>query len=395
MMVPTAREGGLEAAFSPPARTVLIIEPELKQYRRAFFVALAARLQEVNVHLRVAYSPANRRERSKADGVDLGDTLGLNVRGWWLFRDRLLVQPLWRVVGSYDLIILEQANKLVLSYPLLVLSHLGLKRVAYWGHGYNHQETHPGVSEWLKRRLLTKVSWWFAYTESVARYLVAQGVRPDSITNVQNTIDTQELMDAIASQSPAAKSEIKRRLGIAPSAPVALFCGSLYHHKKLDFLIEAASAIRREIPDFELVIVGDGPERPLVEVAGENLPFIHYVGPAFGRERAVYFSISDVFLMPGLVGLAVVDAFAAGLPVMTTAIPTHSPEIEYLEHGHNGLISTPETSAFAEDVVRVLRSPDVLRAMQWQARRSAERLTLAHMVNAFAAGILECLGKGA
>jgi L-malate glycosyltransferase len=38
-------------------------------------------------------------------------------------------------------------------------------------------------------------------------------------------------------------------------------------------------------------------------------------------------------LMPGLVGLAVLDAFADGIPRVTTVIEYHSPEIEYLVPG--------------------------------------------------------------
>jgi hypothetical protein len=61
--------------------------------------------------------------------------------------------------------------------------------------------------------------------------------------------------------------------------------------------------------------------------------------------------------MPGLVGLTVLDCAAAGIPIVTTAYPYHSPEIEYLRAGGNGLIVDDSRSvgAYAEAVVSVLQ----------------------------------------
>ena len=46
-------------------------------------------------------------------------------------------------------------------------------------------------------------------------------------------------------------------------------------------------------------------------------------------------AISDVFLLPGKVGLAILDAFA----VLTTRLDIHCPEIEYLEEDRNVLVT--------------------------------------------------------
>ena len=48
--------------------------------------------------------------------------------------------------------------------------------------------------------------------------------------------------------------------------------------------------------------------------------------------------MSKLFLMPGLLGLAVLDAEVMGLPVVTTRYPWHSPEIAYLRDGETGVI---------------------------------------------------------
>lgn len=374
-------------------RKVVIIETQVKQYRKQFLLDLAARLRAADVELKVAYSIASSSERERADSIELDHGVGVKVPARWLFADRVIIQHVWPLVRDADLVIIEQSNKLLFNYVLLALSNLGLKRVAYWGHGYNRQERRPGLSELVKRHLVGHVDWWFAYTEGVARYLVERGVVEDRITVVRNTIDTAELTAAIEALAPATRDATRARLGIARDACVGVFCGALTAEKEIDFLLAAAAHVRRALPAFELLIVGDGPERALVEAAARRHDYVHYVGPVFGSNRAEFFAIADVLLMPALVGLAIVDGFAAGLPLVTTELPTHGPEIEYLEHRVNGLVTPHEVSAYADAVVATLSDRAQTRAMSAAARRTAASLTLPQMVGAFEAGILTCLDR--
>ena len=48
--------------------------------------------------------------------------------------------------------------------------------MAYWGHGANFQSDAPvGVRERWKQMLLTKVDWWFAYTQMTVDILTKAG----------------------------------------------------------------------------------------------------------------------------------------------------------------------------------------------------------------------------
>ncbi len=372
-------------------RRVLIIAAQLKHYRSPLLVEVAHRLRAMGIELKVAYSGPSTHERAKSDTVDLPDEIGVKVPIWWLFGERVSIQHAWRFAREADLVVIEQGNRHLLNYLLLGLSSLGLGHVAYWGHGYNRQAQRAGFSEWLKRKLLKSADWWFAYTSGVAAYLERQGVAGETISVLHNTIDTSELSSALAGLDEAEKMEVRKQLGIAPSARIGLFCGSLYADKKLDFLIEAALLVRLAIPHFELVVLGDGPERGRIEAATRLYPFVHYVGPVFRAARAPYFAISELFVMPGLVGLAVVDAFAAGLPVVTTSVPIHSPEIEYVHDGANGVITEPDTLAYAHAIAALLVDAPRRRAMRDAALHTAAELPLRRMVDAFVDGIVKAL----
>ncbi|MEP6863407.1 MAG: glycosyltransferase family 4 protein [Deltaproteobacteria bacterium] len=364
---------------------VLIIETQLKQYRRQFLVDLAVALRARDIDLVVAYSEPSPAERARGDTIDLPG-LGVKVPAFTL-GERVVVQRAWALARDAALVIFGQANGLLLNYALLARSQLGLQRVAYWGHGYNHQADPRGYSELFKRRMLGVADWWFAYTPSVTRYLVEHGVSNSTITTVFNTIDVDELAAAIAIREPDA---VRTRLGIPDRSRVGLYCGALVPAKQLGFLADAAAVIRELVPDFELVIVGAGPERAMLEAIARYRPYLHVVGPAFGADRADYFAIAEISLVPAHLGLAIVDAFAAGLPVATTTAPGHGPEIDYLSAA-TGVQTELDVEAYGRAVASLLTDRERLVAMRSAARASAAELSLDRMVEQFATGIVRCL----
>ena len=58
---------------------------------------------------------------------------------------------------------------------------------------------------------------------------------------------------------------------------------------------------------------------------------------------------------PGLVGLSIIDSFAAGIPIITTTSKIHSPEISYLQHNYNGLILENDFELYSKQVIMLLQ----------------------------------------
>jgi glycosyltransferase involved in cell wall biosynthesis len=165
----------------------------------------------------------------------------------------------------------------------------------------------------------------------------------------------------------------------------------MYAEKRLDFLIKACDLIREQVPGFEVLFLGDGSDAPIVQRFAEDRDWAHYVGPQYGTARVPYFLISDVFLMPGLVGLAVLDCFALEVPLLTTNYPGHSPEIAYLENGIDGIISRDSLDAYVAAVVEVLRSQELCDRLKMGCRQKARRYTIQNMVENFSRGVQNAL----
>jgi glycosyltransferase involved in cell wall biosynthesis len=371
---------------------VLIIQAEMKHYRLPFFTSLHEMLRQDGIELRVAYSAQNRRQATRGDSAELPLEIGRKVPGYW-FADRFLYQSLWKEVFRADLVIVGNENKYLINPFLLLLSALRLKTVAFWGLGPNMHPDRSAFSEWIKEKMVTSVDWWFAYTETIADYLRQHGMPADRVTNVQNATDTVDLRRQLSEIQGDEAAQAKVALTGSDSSKIGIYCGFLGEIKSIPMLVEAARLVRQRCPDFHLVIVGNGPDRKWLEEAITEDPWIHYMGSQFGRKSAMLYRIAEVFLLAGTAGLAVVDSFAAGLPLIATQLGTHPPEISYLRDRENGRLTAHTATAFADAVVEVLATPELMASLRRGAERAGSQYTIEAMAENYRAGINQCFAR--
>ena len=360
---------------------VLIAYKSLPRYRLAFFERLRERLAGDGIELDLAYGQGTPKDAHRGEEAELAWGRRRPNRVLKVGGRELVWQPCLQDVRGADLVVVEQASRLLLNYVLLGGQATGLGRVAFWGHGANLQrQTASAASEWLKRRVSRLPHWWFAYTEGSRRRVEELGYPAERITVVQNAQDTELLAQAVAALEPARPGD----------GPVGLFLGSLSREKRLDFLLDAAERIHRREPRFRLIVAGTGEERPRVEAAAASRQWITYLGRVDDlAERAALLSAADALLVPGLVGLVALDGFAAGVPLVTTAVDFHSPEIEYVEDGENGLVARePEDAeAYAELALRAMTPSSFRDRLLDGCRRARRVFTLEAMVDRFAGGV--------
>jgi glycosyltransferase involved in cell wall biosynthesis len=372
-------------------RRVSYIFPISHHFRYPFHVRLKTLLAEHSIDYCVVYSTSIGKNIAKNDTVEI--PWGRKVPLWHSTSEKLIVQWALRDIIESDLVIIQQENRLLINYFCQILSLLRLKRVAFFGHGRNYQATNPNSrSERFKEFWATKVNWWFAYTEGTKRHVKSLGFPPERITVFNNAIDTGELAEQLASVTPLDQQQLKKSLDIK-SENIGVYIGGLYPEKRVDFMIAAALEIRNSIPDFQFIVIGGGVDAALVEAAAMQHPWIHAMGPKFGIEKTKLASLAKVFIMPGLVGLGVLDSFVYGTPLVTTNYPLHSPEIEYLEDGVNGVMvkETNSVEAYAKAVVRVLTDKAYCDRLKAGAAEALNIYTIDAMAERFAQGVLSAL----
>ncbi|MEO3693391.1 glycosyltransferase family 4 protein [Roseateles sp. DJS-2-20] len=365
---------------------MLVVQRRLTHYRVPFFERLRADMAAAGLELVLAHGDPTPEEVTKRDGGQLPWAHHLTTR--YALGGRLCWQPFGALAAGAELTVITAENKLV--YNLVEQFDAASRRVALWGHGANLQGDATSLRERFKARLALRADWWLAYTEMSRGLVEGLGFPKDRITVLDNAVDMTELCEQFAAVTPAASAAARREMGL-DGGPVALYLGSLYAEKRVDFLLESARQLRQRLPGFNLVVIGGGPELAVIQAAAQQEPWIKALGVRKGMEKVVAASVADVMLNPGLVGLNILDSFAGGLPMLTTDCGLHSPEIAYLESGRNGLMTANTLDAFVEASLSLLTQPERRAAMAAQARADALRYTLAHMSERFTEGVLGAL----
>ena len=373
--------------------TVVFVVPWLRHYNEVFLRMLRRRLDHQGVTMEVVYGMPEGVHDGRGDTAEPPWGIKVHNRSIGFGRYSLTWQPYVAQIRKADLVIAQQASRHILTYVLLVRQALGGPRVAFWGHGKNFQATSPiqAISERIKRWLTGLSHWFFAYNDMSASVLLEMEYPESRISVVNNSVDTSSLTRARDAVTPEDKELLRASLGLIGDH-VGIFCGAMYPEKRIDFLIQAAVEVRSRIPDFELICVGDGVDRPLLDSAATQYEWIHPVGAQFGEPLARHFALASVYLLPGLVGLTVLDSFVFETPMVTTSSAMHSPEIEYLDDGENGLIVEEDSvAAYADEVTRVLTDESLHSRLVQGCRRSAADYSMEEMVERFSSGVVQAL----
>jgi len=226
------------------------------------------------------------------------------------------------------------------------------------------------VLRWLVARLAARA---VAISNAVAKTLLVCG---DRVRTVLNSTDLS------AYESPADGAALRREWGIAGDAPVVITVGRLEPWKGQHVLVEAIPAILEACPTAHIVFVG-GPAVNKPDYAPGLAARCRVLGVAdrvrFTGIRAdvpAVLAASTVLVLPTVspepFGLTVVEAMAAGRPVVATAA---GGPLDTVVDGVTGWLAEPANPGdLAEKIVRVLRDPEQARAMGNQGRRRAFEL---------------------
>lgn len=287
--------------------------------------------------------------------------------------------------GRGDVRVLHRLARLVAAErPDIVHAFLGFANLAsslvgrllkvpviIWS--YRDVEVWKTRAHWMMDRLALR--WADAVTccsDAVRRFVLAHvNGQAAKFLTIHNGVDIELFRSPHAADRPA--------LGLRDGVPVVGTVARLDEPKKgLAVLLHAMAELsgRPGAPDWQLLLVGDGPAREPLQRLVSRLGLAGRVVFA-GQRRDVpsVLPVLDVFVCPSLYegfGIAIVEAMAAGRPVVASAVGG-VPEI--VVDGETGLLAPAgDAAALADSIRRLLRDPELARRMGARGRDRARDL---------------------
>ena len=209
-------------------------------------------------------------------------------------------------IRKYDVIHIFSASYLsflIAPTPAILISKFYGKKILL---NYHSGEAEDHLRRWRRSTIpiLNSVDKIVVPSEYLVRVFSTFGIDACAIYNV---IDLDRF-------------EFRER---APLRPVFLCNRNFEAHYGVDCVLRAFSLIQQQIPEAVLTVVGDGSQREALESLKRKLNLRHttFTGRVEHDEIYQHYSMSDIFLNASRIDnqpLSIIEAFACGVPVVTT-----------------------------------------------------------------------------
>ncbi len=241
-----------------------------------------------------------------------------------------------------------------IAFGMGLISGSGWKRVVF------------ACESWLMRR--------FDHVSTISRAMVARaqakGVAADQVSLVPNWAD----VDAVAPlRGP---SPYRAELGIPADAVVALYSGTMGVKQGVDWVAEAALALKDE-PNLYFVLCGEGALKAQAEATCGHLPNVRFLPLQPLEKLGALLGLADVHLLPQRADAAemvmpskLTGMLASGRPVVGMASP--GTELADVLQGCGTAVPHGDVPAFAEAVRRMASLPGLRAELGRHARAFAE-----------------------
>ncbi len=217
-----------------------------------------------------------------------------------------------------------------------------------------------------------------AISEGVRREVLAVGVAAQRVHCVHDGIDVGRFKGLRQGEQ---REQVRRELGVVDDTLIGLTTASLHRRKGQDVLLEALARLPDTGPRLLWLFAGDGPERSALEQRAAALGLL---GTALSRRVEARFlgavrpvdgllAASDLFCLPSRregLGVALLEAMAAGLAVVATAI---GGMVEAVQDGVSGLLVPVEDVAALARALERLDDPELRARLGSAAEARAER----------------------
>jgi glycosyltransferase involved in cell wall biosynthesis len=188
-------------------------------------------------------------------------------------------------------------------------------------------------------------------------------IHRNKISIAYNTLDMEGRDEKIIKTS----AEIKKELGIAQRI-IVLSSGRIQERKKLDVLADIFSNELKNSTEAAWVIVGPGISSEMLEKIS-GIGNVYYYGPIYDISKvSEIFFISDIFCIPGALGLGIVEALYWGLPIVTLNVK-HGPEFYYLHDKVNSFICSNKDELKSQ-LIELIKNNELRSKMSCHSKKT-------------------------
>lgn len=292
---------------------------------------------------------------------------------------------------DFDVLVIPEIIHNLSVWLIALLHRRSHRRLVFFGFGYRpgSKSLSAKVKNGLRRLLIRRADAIISYTDRGRVACEEMGIPRSRLFVTRNTLDTEHLRSLISKVKPFDVAQFRTQ-GTETGVNL-IFIGRLVKEKRIEVLLQAFAELRDRDVDASLTIVGDGPERPVVEDAVRKVDRIRFLGSIYDEiVLAKMLLASDLLVIPGRVGLTCIHGFCYSVPTITTvdSVVSQSPEYDYLDHNVNGIIlDRLDPHLYADTIERLERNRTWLQSLGTGAERSASHLTMSHMVEQYIAAV--------
>ena len=269
--------------------------------------------------------------------------------------------------------------------PVSILGQSKAVNIATF-HAYPGSRLYKIGGTRLARPYFRKLHGLIAVSQPVREYISRHF--PGNYEVIPNGIQVDDYADGVASFPHLQDGMIN-----------LLFMGRLEKRKGLKYLIGAYSRLKWDWPNLRLLVVGPGkPDRDSQRIISErDLKDVVFVGEVSDDEKFRYYQTADIYCSPATggesFGIVLLEAMAAGKPIVATSIEGYA---SVITHGEEGLLAPPKNDeALASAIATLLKDPALCINLATNARRKAEEFRWDRVARRVMDYYLTCLNGSA
>lgn len=295
--------------------------------------------------------------------------------------------------GKFDLRVLPRLVRLLRKRRIDAIVTVGAGDKMFWGRlaakiagvpvaiSALHSTGWPDCIGQLNRMLTPITSAFVGVAAAHGRYLVeTEGFPAHKVKVIPNGVDVGRFAPRPASE------ELRTEIGLRPVGPIVSIVAALRPEKNHELFLQTAAAVRKQVPEAQFLIIGDGPCRPALEKLTAELNLtddVFFVGNR--KDIPALLSLSNVFVLCSHMEanpVSILEAMATGLPVVSTKVGSIGDSVQAGQTGF--LVPVGDLKQLTERLAHLLQHPDKARQLGQAGReRVVQNWSLERMVHGY------------